>query len=172
MDPLSIAFGLAQFVPGILKWVTGDDKSAKVAEKVVDIAKAVTGRDDGAGALAALKADPAAVLKFKEAVMVNESALEQAYLADRQSARLRDMEFLKAGTRNYRADALSALAVLAVILLTWAVWKTPELTEFHKGTITLVLGRFLGYIDQVYQFEFGSTRSNKTKDDTINFLSR
>ena len=37
IDPFSIAFGLAKFAPDIIKWVTGDDKSAAVAAKVVDI---------------------------------------------------------------------------------------------------------------------------------------
>ncbi len=42
MDPISIAFGLAQFAPQIIKWITGSDKAADAAEKVVDIAEAVT----------------------------------------------------------------------------------------------------------------------------------
>jgi hypothetical protein len=44
--------------------------------------------------------------------------------------------------------------------------------EYLKGIVTLVLGRFLGYLDNIYNFEFGSTRSSKAKDLTIEQLSR
>lgn len=172
MDPLTIAFSLAQFAPGIIKWITGDDKSAAVAEKVVDVARIVTGRQDAQAAVQALQADPALVLQFQQRIADIEAVLEQAYLKDVQSARERDAAFLAAGTRNSRADILAGLAVIAVIVLTIAIWRDPGINEYVKGTFTLVLGRFLGYIDQIYGFEFGSTRSNKTKDQTINQLTK
>lgn len=170
MDPISVAMALAQFAPSIIKWITGDDKSAAVAEKVVDMAKIATGASDPAAALDAIKLDPAAVMRFKEMVMANEADLEKAYLADRDSARRRDMEFMKAGKRNVRGDVLAGLAVLATLALTVAVWRTPDLNEYVKGTFTLVLGRFLGYIDQVYAFEFGTSRGSKDKDETVKRL--
>lgn len=43
--------------------------------------------------------------------------------------------------------------------------------EYAQGLITLVLGRFLGYIDNGYSFEFGTTRASKTKDETISNLA-
>lgn len=172
MDPISIAFSLAQFAPSVIKWITGNDKAAEAAEQVVDIAKRVTGKDSGEAAVEAIKADPALVYQFREFVIRNEADMDAKYLEDRQDARQRDVEFLKAGTRNWRADALAALAVIGVVLLTLVVWKDPTINEYVKGTFTLVIGRFLGYIDQIYQFEFGSTRSNKTKDETISRLTR
>jgi hypothetical protein len=172
MDPLTIAFSLAQFAPSIVKWITGDDKSAAVAAKVVDVARVVTGKADPLDAVQAIQADPALALQFKQHVIDLDAELERAYLQDVQDARKRDAEFLKAGTRNYRADVLAGLAVIAVVVLTVAIWRDPTINEYVKGTFTLVLGRFLGYIDQIYSFEFGSTRSNKTKDQTINQLTR
>ncbi|TAN78315.1 MAG: hypothetical protein EPN20_01045, partial [Magnetospirillum sp.] len=61
MDPISLALGLAQFVPGIIRWISGDDsaKAAAVAQQVVGVAQAITGKDSGDAALAAIKADPA-----------------------------------------------------------------------------------------------------------------
>jgi hypothetical protein len=91
----------------------------------------------------------------------------QIEVADRESARARDAEFMKAGTRNYRADVMFGLAVLLVGGLVWLVWRAPEINEYTKGIVTLVLGRFLGYLDNIYNFEFGTTRSSRTKDDTI-----
>lgn len=171
MDPISIAFGLAQFAPSIIKWITGSDKSASVAEKVIDVARVVTGKAEPDAALEAIRQDPALAAQFKQHVMDIDADLQKAYLLDVQDARKRDAEFIKAGTRNYRADALAVLAVMSVILLTYFIWKDPTINEYVKGTCTLVLGRFLGYIDQVYAFEFGTTRGSKDKDATISQLS-
>ena len=55
--------------------------------------------------------------------------------------------------------------------LVYLVWKDDTLTEYVKGIVTLVLGRFLGYLDNIYSFEFGTTRGSKDKDDTIKQLS-
>lgn len=44
--------------------------------------------------------------------------------------------------------------------------------DFAKATVTLLLGRFLGYLDSAYQFEFGTTRSSRTKDETITELTK
>ena len=94
------------------------------------------------------------------------------FLADTQSARGRDVEFLKAGTRNYRADGMFVLAVFVVVWLVYIVWKDQSTNEYVKGIFTLVLGRFLGYIDSIYNFEFGTTRNNRTKDVSIENLTR
>ena len=171
MDPISIAFGLAQFAPQIIKWITGSDKAADAAGAVVDIAEAVTGRK-GADALDALKADPALVLQFRQSVIAQEADLDKAYLADRADARKRDAVFISSGTRNYRADVMFFLAVAMIAALVWLVWKDPSINEYMKGIFTLVLGRFLGYLDNIYNFEFGSTRASKAKDATIENLTR
>ena len=171
MDPISVAFGLAQFAPQIIKWITGSDKVADAAAAVVEIAETVTGRK-GSDALDAIKADPALVLQFRQSVMAQEADLDKAYLADRADARKRDAVFIAAGTRNYRADFMFFLAVVMIAALVWLVWKDPSINEYMKGIFTLVLGRFLGYLDNIYNFEFGSTRASKAKDVTIENLTR
>ena len=171
MDPISIAFGLAQFAPQVIKWLTGSDKAADAAGAVVEIAETVTGRK-GADALDALKADPALVLQFRQSVIAQEADLDKAYLADRADARKRDAVFISSGTRNHRADVMFLLAVAVICALVWLVWKDPSINEYMKGIFTLVLGRFLGYLDNIYNFEFGSTRASKTKDATIENLTR
>lgn len=90
---------------------------------------------------------------------------------DRDSARGRDAEFVRRGARNYRADIMVAVAALAVAWMVYLVWSTPTLNEYVKGIVTLVLGRFLGYLDNIYSFEFGTTRGSKDKDETIKQLS-
>jgi hypothetical protein len=90
---------------------------------------------------------------------------------DRGSARERDMEFIKRGVTNNRANVMFFLAVVMVGLLVWIVWKDQNINEYVKGIFTLVLGRFLGYLDNIYSFEFGTTRGSKEKDETIKQLT-
>ena len=95
----------------------------------------------------------------------------QVEVDDKGSARLRDEKFLVAGTSNYRVDFMFVLAVGIIAVLVWIVWKDQGINEYVKGIFTLVLGRFLGYLDNIYNFEFGTTRSSRTKDTTIERLS-
>lgn len=95
----------------------------------------------------------------------------KAEVQDRNTARLRDSEFIKQGMQNWRGHVMFALAVTICCWLTWIIWKSPELPEYTKGIFTLVLGRFLGYLDNIYNFEFGTTRGSRDKDRTIGKLS-
>lgn len=72
MDPVTAAMALAQFVPQIIKWVTGSDKAEQVSEKVIEIAKTVTGTGNAEEAVAQLKADPSKVLEFRKACLDQE----------------------------------------------------------------------------------------------------
>ena len=90
---------------------------------------------------------------------------------DRDSARTRDVEFIKKGMVNTRANLMFFLAVVMVGILVWIVWKDQNINEYVKGIFTLVLGRFLGYLDNIYSFEFGTTRGSKEKDETIKQLT-
>ena len=75
-------------------------------------------------------------------------------------------------THYVRVNSLIAVAFVVVILcLAVTVWE--QITdEFAKGILTLVLGRFLGYVDNIYNFEFGTTRSSTKKDETITELTK
>lgn len=99
--------------------------------------------------------------------------LDKAVMSDVQSAREMAKSLAQSlGKKNWRPDVMFILAVLVTCGLVWVVWKDPNINEYVKGIFTLVLGRFLGYLDNIYNFEFGSTRSSKTKDETINSLSK
>jgi hypothetical protein len=77
MDPITIAMGLAQFVPQLTKWMTGSDKAEQVAQKAIEIAQAVTGKQTGDEAVKALQADPALVLQYRQAVLAQEVSFQQ-----------------------------------------------------------------------------------------------
>lgn len=82
MDPITIAMGLAQFAPSLVKWITGSDKAGDAAQKAVDIAKAVTGQSTGDAALQALQADPTLVLKYRQAVLDQEIEFQKLAVAN------------------------------------------------------------------------------------------
>lgn len=76
MDPITIAMGLAQFAPQLIKWISGSDKAADVAQKAVDVAETVTGKK-GTEALDAIKADPALQLQYRQAVLNQQVEFEK-----------------------------------------------------------------------------------------------
>lgn len=171
MDPITIAMGLANLAPVLLRYMGVGEKNVAVAEKAIDMAKGVTGALTGHDALIALNSDPEKAQTYRMAILANAHELELAYFADTANARERDKAFIQAGTTNVRANLMFVLAVAVIVGLAIAIWTTPELNEFVKGISTLILGRFLGYLDQIYNFEYGRNRSSTTKDITIENLS-
>lgn len=170
MDPVTIGLALAsQFAPAIMKYFTNSSTAATVAGQVIGIAQTVTGKSTPQEAQKALEVDPELATKFQTEVMANETALQQMYLTDTQSARAHDIELMKAtGHANYRANAMALFAMVLVLVgLAIVVWSS-NMDDFAKGSITLIVGRALGWVEQIFSFEFGTNRASKTKDDTIN----
>lgn len=181
MDPITIAMALSRFAPQIIKWVTGSDKAAQAAGTVVEIAKAVTGKSDGPAALEAIQADPALVLQFRQAMAENEADLDKAYLADVQSARARDLELAKLGQSNTRAnwmilgDVIGLLACLAaMVYTTWLGVQgangsndvSPIIMALN-GPLGMLTQQFANGLRDAHQFEFGSSRGSKEKDEAL-----
>ncbi len=168
--PLAIA--LAQYAPGIIKLITGNDKAGEVAGHVLDIAQVVTGTKTPEAAVQAIQVDQSKQLDFTLAMVDRQQALESMYLLDTQDARRRDVELAKVGHVNHRANALAGGAGLLVAgCLAVVIWSST-LDDFGKATLTLIVGRALGWVETIFSFEFGTTRANKTKDDTINNLTK
>lgn len=173
MAPLIVA-GLslaAKYAPDVIRHFTNNDTAATVAGQVIGIAQTVTGTKTPEAAEQALALDPELAMQFKMAVMANDAELEKAYLADTQGARMRDIELAKAGIKNHRANVLAAAALMLVLLCLMVVIWSTDADDFAKATISLILGRALGWVEQLFSFEFGTTRASKTKDDTISKLS-
>ena len=112
-------------------------------------------------------------LQIKHAEFLVSAALEEKRmdLDNTANARLRDMAITKIQGRNIRADMMGAGGVAVIIVIVYLIWSTPEINEYTKGIMTLVLGRFLGYMDNIFAFEFGATRSSQSKDITIKNMS-
>lgn len=170
MAPLAILGLAAQIIPSLVKYAGGGDKSVAIANNVASIATQLTGAATPDLAMEAIQKDPQKAMEFKIAVMAQEASYEQMYLADVQDARKRDSELRKAGHFNYRADLMVLGAAIFVGWLISIIWANPQIGEFAQGVFTLVLGRMLGYLDGIYNFEFGTTRETKESTKTANDL--
>lgn len=166
LPAIAILSGLAQFAPVLTRWLGAGDSIQTIADKASEVAQIVTGTADPESAMAALKADPNLVLQYQAMLAQQEKDFEALYVSDKNSARVRDAEFLKAGTRNYRADFLVGITVIIVALILAVVILEPNLNEFAKGVITTILGVFLNQLTNIFSFEFGTTRLKDKQDQT------
>lgn len=170
MDQVSIAWGLASVAPKIVGWLKGP-KAEAAAESLVGMAKQITGREDAADALAAIQADPQLALQFNIAVMQHEEKMDGTYLEDRQDARRRDVELMKLGRTNDRAnwmiigDVVGLIACLAILF-----YLPSEAPGEIRGIVSTIAGFFGLGLRDAHQFEFGSSRGSKDKDarNTLN----
>jgi hypothetical protein len=168
MDPISIALGLSQYVPSIVRWL-GGDQAGDVAQKVVDTAQSITGKT-GQAAVDAIHADAAQQLAFQQAMAAQTEDLEKAYIADRASARTRDTAITQAGRRNLRADILAYAAIGGLISLIW-VLLVHTIAEGPARDILLILsGALVAIVKDVYGFEFGSSRGSEAKTEQLTAL--
>jgi hypothetical protein len=173
MEPISIAMALAQFAPWLVKIITGSDKAADVAGRVVDVAKAVTGAATGPAALEAIQADPDKIMAFRVAMEGKQAEFEQMYLVDRQDARARDIEIAKLGRRNVRADLMVLLDVVGLIAcLVVLCFFREKIPGEAIGLISTIAATFGLCLRDAHQFEFGSSRSSQAKDATISSLAK
>jgi hypothetical protein len=174
MDPLTVAFGLAQLAPQIIRWITGSERAESAAAQVVQIAQAVTGRPTGQEALQALQgllalqADPALVLQYRQAVLAQAAELDRAYLADRQDARARDVALAKAGRLNVRADVMVAVDALGLLacLVVLALYRQGQPGKVVT-LITTIASIFGLCLRDAHQFEFGSSRGSQEKTELL-----
>jgi len=70
---IPLAMSLAQYAPKLVGWIIGHKEAEDTAEKVIDIAKVVTGYQDPQQAVEAINQSPELQLKFQE--QANEFAL-------------------------------------------------------------------------------------------------
>lgn len=167
MDPVTIIMGLAQFAPALIKWASGSDKAGQVAEKALNVAKAITGTSSLEDATSALKADPALAIQFQQQIMQQESEFEKMYVDDKASARARDIALAASPHGNVRANWLVAFAILSISGCLLAVMFLEFKDEWAKGVIMLVLGLYVGELKNIYSFEFGTTRRSREKSDIL-----
>lgn len=168
MNPISIALGLAQFAPSLLRYFGAGDKSATIAEKVIGLAQTVTGAPSGEAALASMQQDAKLAQEFNLAALRADTELEQAYLADRKDARARDVALHQAGYMNKRADLMVVADVVGLIacLVALTLYRISMPSEV-AGLLTTIATLFGLCLRDAHQFEFGSSRGSREKDTLL-----
>jgi len=150
---------LAQFVPAITRWVSGDNPGP-VAEGIASVARTVTGQTTIEGAIAAIQAEPDKQRAFQLAIEDRATDLEKAYLQDRQSARARDTQIQVATGRNRRGDMLAAFAIGGFFVTLGILVFGPEIETGKRDMLLVMLGALIGLVKDVYGFEFGSSKDS------------
>ena len=81
MDPITILYGLGQFVPQLLRWA-GKDNAAAVADQAVKAVNVITGKESLDDGMEAIKANPELLLKYQQTM--NEVIVHQLDAETRQ----------------------------------------------------------------------------------------
>lgn len=164
------AAALTEFVPLIGRWIKGD-QGEQVAQKVAEVAKAVTGEQEATKILHHLRTDPQLLVQFQQRILQLTHDLEMADYKDRESARRRDITLTTAGRYNFRADIMVISAALGLVacLLTITIYRI-SLPGEAVGIISTIAGIFGSCLKDVYAFEFGSSRGSKLKDNNLSAL--
>lgn len=165
---LPIVLSLAQYAPTVLRHLGAGEKTTAVAERVVAVAQAVTGTDAPDAALQRIQQDPAAAQAFQQRVVELDAELERDHLADRQDARKRDIALAQAGQHNRRADLMVLLDVVGLIacLVVLALFR-KEIPAEVAGLLTTIASLFGLCLRDAHQFEFGSSRGSREKDNLL-----
>ncbi|MBP9752376.1 MAG: hypothetical protein KBD31_01000 [Proteobacteria bacterium] len=159
--------GLSQFAPVLNAWF-GGTKLDSLANRVMNIAKEISGSDEISDIIETFKADPNKALEFKESVLKMETEVELAILHDRQEARQRELQLLISGKSTYRADVMVVSAVLGLGLCLGSLGLYgEELPGEAVGIISTIAGIFGACLKDAYAFEFGSSRGSRQKDQAM-----
>lgn len=124
--------------------------------------------------MALKQADNDFALKMREFGYKEATELVAMEFADTASARARDTAIVTVtGKTNTRANAmliatLAALVLLVIVMLI----KDIDANTALGGIVILLIGKFSNAWDTAFQFEFGTTRSSKAKDNTITALTK
>lgn len=169
---IPILAAIANVVPWVAKYFhAGATVVETVGNAASGIVKAVGGSDDFKTALNNIAGNAEKVAQLNLEMQKVEAEWDLAYLKDVQNARDMQVRLAQAGQKDYLKYSLAALAYISMIIILILIWATPEMPEWIKAVLTTAIGRIWGWLDDIYSFEYGSTKNSRTKDDTINKLS-
>lgn len=150
----------------------GDALGVDIEPTAVAVASAVAGATPEQ--LAAIRmAEKNFELEMRRMEYTQLSELNAGAYADTASARARDVELIKiTGKSNRRADIMLGLTYLGLAaLVTCMLVRDIDANSALGGIVVLLIGKLISQWETGFQFEFGTTRGSKTKDDTIKSLS-
>jgi len=167
---------LASTVPALIKYFGGEHE-AEIAEKVISVAKQVTGKETPDAATAAINADPELSLKFQETILSQELELRKLSLREKELY-VTDVQ----DARKYRDEKVFRLGL--TILVSFAIVMSMSLYGLYKivsetvtvdsnllaaviGLVGAIIGYFAANAQQVVSYFFGSSAGSTQKSDNI-----
>lgn len=164
---LQAALALAQFSPKIAKWLSGT-KAESISQKILEIAKEVTHSYTEQEAVDKIKSDKHMHQLFEKALLDSERKIELALIRDKENARTRDIAIINSGRGNRRADIMVVCAAIGLISCLGIIcFYKRDLPGEAVGIISTIAGIFGSCLKDAYNFEFGSSRGSKEKDQTV-----
>lgn len=174
--PLALIGTLINAAPSILEFF-GNKKQADVAEKVIDIAKTVTGHTEPEKAVEAIAANPELALQFEKSVMDNKLELRKLDIEE-QKIYVEDVK----DARKYRDErtfwlgvAILAIFLVAVVLVLLGAYNLvagtlvidPAIFAAVTGTIGTLVGYTAANAQAVVNYFFGSSHGSMVKSDNL-----
>jgi hypothetical protein len=165
--------------------VLGDRKTGDPVKDEASLASVLSGGITPEVRLKIIEAETEikrATMEYADKAQARELEQAKAQLADVQSARERDVQLAKAGRKNQRANVMVAIDAAGLVLglggliaLGWFQASNPgSLSEGVFGALIAQLATITSYfglcLRDAHQFEFGSSRGSKDKDDVIGAL--
>jgi len=169
MDPITLAAGILS-ATGLGDWLgdkLGGIIGAKAADKVIDVAKAVTGLQSPEEITARLQQDAQLAAQLRNKLLDNEQEIIRLEFADRADARA--MYKIEHGMADKLAHQVMLFNLPAVVLLLLA--NCLVVYFIKDAAISLAVGNLIGgsisYLWQerqaIINFFFGSSQGSKDK---------
>lgn len=98
--------------------------------------------------------------------LTEENALIKAFLVDRQSARGRDVEIVKATGKNRRGDVL-AYGALGALILDIVLLFFVDVPAQSRDLLLVSFGALVAIVKDVYGFEFGSSKDSQRNAQAV-----
>jgi len=163
----SIALTLAsRFAPGIVRRLAGDG-AGDIAERLLGIARTVTGAESPEQAVERLMANDEMRHEFELQAASLDVELEQAYLADRQNARSRELEMARLGKGDLMMDIIGVVTVLGFIATVLAAFFVPDMTSSQQNLIFALAGILGAGFTGIIGYYYGSSRGSAMKNDLL-----
>lgn len=106
------------------------------------------------------------LLKIRQEDNKLDAYIQEMFLKDRQDARSRDVEYVKAGRNNTRGDVLAYSAIGSLILCIFLLFVAKVPPE-SRDLLLVTLGALVAIVKDVFGFEFGSSKGSERNAQAV-----
>lgn len=156
-----------------------ETKAFEIAKKylphvVEGLADIIPGGKMISGIIKTIKGDDAAAAAITPAELATlheyESEMYKLEVADRESARNRELEVVKAGGKNYTQNILAFTGVIGFFVCLFILIFGPPLDDTKRDALLILLGTMGSFATAIFAYYFGSSKSSADKNHTINTM--